>query len=207
MKRFAVVSLALLASACGDAEQPKPVEQAPEVTEAARETAVADQPLWQAAPLPEADKAADAPLSPPEPGQPGGLPDDRSPVSEGPFTPDSAQGGATVVQTFFALLEAGKTADAMKLWKADGAAVPDLETGLREYRVYRARSGAPGQIEAAAGFVYLEVPVQIFGRLNDGTEFNKLGAVRLSRPNQASNAAAEDRAWRIVATEPRDLLP
>src|SRR4051794_5257122 len=60
-----------------------------------------------------------APLNPPAPGTPGGLPDDRTPVSEAPFTPDSAQGAANVVQTYYALIGEGNYARARSLW-ADG---------------------------------------------------------------------------------------
>ena len=65
--------------------------------------------------------ADEPPLTPAEPGQPGGLPDDRTPVSEGKFTPDSAQGAANVVQIYFASIEGGKYAAARALWGNDGA--------------------------------------------------------------------------------------
>ena len=72
--------------------------------------------------------ATPAPLMPPEPGTPGGLPDDRTPLSEAPFTPDSAQGAANVVQTYYALLEAGKYGQAYRLWQpgAAGMSAPDF---------------------------------------------------------------------------------
>lgn len=62
---------------------------------------------------------ARAPVEPPAPGTPGGLPDDRTPLDERPFTADSAQGAANVVQTYYALVESGKVAEAAKL-RTDG---------------------------------------------------------------------------------------
>src|SRR3546814_7057522 len=50
----------------------------------------------------------EAPLNPPAPGERGGLADDKTPVSEAPFTETSAQGAANVVQIYYALLEAKK---------------------------------------------------------------------------------------------------
>ncbi|HST37169.1 MAG TPA: hypothetical protein VLK25_11140, partial [Allosphingosinicella sp.] len=47
---------------------------------------------------------------------------DRRPVSEAPFTPESAQGAANVVQTYFALLEAGRHEAALGLWSDGGRA-------------------------------------------------------------------------------------
>src|ERR1700752_4397879 len=62
------------------------------------------------------------PVPPPAPGSPGGLPDDRTPVSEAPFTPESAQGAADVVQTYFAHLGAKAYAQAWALWRDGGKA-------------------------------------------------------------------------------------
>ena len=82
--------------------------------------------------------SADAPLAPPAPGQPGGLPDDRTPVSEAPFTPESPQGAANVVQTYYALVEAGKYADAWKLWgdggKASGQSPAEFAAGFGKFK-------------------------------------------------------------------------
>ena len=46
--------------------------------------------------------ASQAPLDPPTPGMPGGLPDDRTPIAEGPIDPKSAQGAGQVLQRYFA---------------------------------------------------------------------------------------------------------
>src|SRR3546814_4919783 len=70
------------------------------------------------APLPTPSPAA----NPPAPGEPGGLPDDRTPVSEAPFTPESAQGAASVVETYYALLEQGEYRKAWQLWSEGGKA-------------------------------------------------------------------------------------
>lgn len=71
-------------------------------------------------PQPPTNTTAETPLSPPGPGEPGGLPDDRTPVAEGPIDSKSGQGAAQVLQSYFALLETGKTAEADKLWSDSG---------------------------------------------------------------------------------------
>ena len=155
-------------------------------------------------------QAVAPPLTPPEPGQPGGLPDDRTPVSEAPFTEDSAQGAANVVQTFFAHVEAGHHQQAWRLWseggKASGMSAPEFAASFDRYQEYHARVGAPGRIEGAAGSLYVEVPVQIFGRLKDGKSFNAAGTVRLRRTNEVPGSSAEQRQWRIAAVVPGDLM-
>ena len=206
--------LMLGATACGSADQ------APHASENSGE--VASQPPADATVMPQQgqgetsrpgrpDGEADtAPLTPPEPGQPGGLPDDRSPVTEAPFTEDSAQGAANVVQTFFALVEAGRHEQAWQLWsasgKASGMSASDFAASFERYQEYHARVGAPGRIEGAAGSLYVEVPVQVYGRLKGGKQFNAAGKVQLRRTNEVPGAGAEQQQWRIAAVVPDGLM-
>lgn len=128
---------------------------------------------------------------PPAPRTPGGLPDDRTPVSEARFSATSAQGAANVVQTYFALLEGGKAAEAAKL------TTHGRSEDLSAYATYHAQVGAPGRIEGAAGSLYVEVPVVIYGRLKDGGEAHRSGKAILRRVNDVPGSTAEQRRWRI----------
>lgn len=134
-------------------------------------------------------------VEPPAPGTPGGLPDDRTPVSEAPFTPQSAQGAANVVQTYYALLGEGKAAEAGQL-RGDGQA-PDLGP----YAEYHAQVGGPGQIEGAAGSLYVEVPVVIYGRLKTGAEVHQSGKAVLRRVNDVPGSTPAQRRWHIERIE------
>lgn len=134
---------------------------------------------------------AKAPVSAPPPGSLGGLPDDRTPLNEGPAAPDSAQAAATVVETYYALLESGRGAEAAKL-RVDG-----LAEDLSPYASYHAQVGAPGRVEGAAGSLYVDVPVVLYGRMADGPEFHRSGHVTLRRVNGVPGATAEQLAWRI----------
>jgi membrane-bound inhibitor of C-type lysozyme len=139
-----------------------------------------------------------AEVEPPAPGTPGGLPDDRTPVSEAPFAPTSAQGAANVVQTYFALLEQGKAAEAARL-RVDGR--PE---DLSPYASYHAQVGAPGHSEGAAGSLYIEVPVVIYGRLKTGGELHRAGKAVLRRANDVPGSTADERRWRIDRLEVSD---
>lgn len=138
---------------------------------------------------------ARAPVSPPEPGTPGGLPDDRTPLAEGPAAPESAQAAATVVETYYALLETGKTADAANL------RVDARPENLAPYASYHAQVGAPGQVEGAAGSLYVEVPVVTYGRLADGQAFHRSGKVTLRRVNDVPGATPAQLRWRISSID------
>lgn len=134
------------------------------------------------------------PLNPPAPGEPGGLPDDRTPVSEAPFTPDSAQGAANVVQTYYALLGEGKYHQAWALWddggKASGMGVDAFTASFAKYSEYHANIGAPGDVDAGAGQRYVTVPVQVYARLKAGAKpVYMLGSVTLHRVGDIDGAS------------------
>lgn len=138
---------------------------------------------------------APPPVEPPSPGTPGGLPDDRTPIAETPFTPESAQGAANVVQSFYGLLEAGRAAEAARLMR--GGSPPDVA----RYSSYHAQIGAPGRTEGAAGSLFVEVPVVIYGRLKTGQEVHESGKAVLRRANDVPGATPEQRQWRIERIE------
>jgi len=147
-----------------------------------------------------------APLTPPEPGTPGGLPDDRTPVSEAPFAPDSAQGAANVVQTYYALLGAGKYRQAWALWddggKASGMAAEAFAASFAKYSEYHANIGAPGDVDAGAGQRYVTVPVQVYARLKQGAKpVYMIGSVTLHRVGDIDGATAAQKSWHIRSAE------
>jgi hypothetical protein len=135
-------------------------------------------------------------VTPPAPGTPEGLPDDRTPVSEAPFAANSAQGAANVVQTYFALVEAHRYGDASRL-RSDGLGA----AAFAPYAEYHAEVGAPGEVEGAAGSSYVEVPVTIYGRRRDGEAFRERGTMVLRRVNDVDGATAEQRRWHIERSD------
>ncbi len=155
------------------------------------------------APAPAAPPAANpAPVNPPPPGSPGGLPDDRTPISEGKIDPKSAQGAAQVTQTYYAAIGEGKYGEAWALWgdggKASGLSQADFAKGFDRYASYNAQVGAPGDPEGAAGSSYVTVPVVIYGRLKTGAEVHETGEMQLRRVNDVDGATAEQRRWHIA---------
>ena len=189
-----------LAAACGFVAGCS-APSSPEAGNRADPAASAAAPEEAAAPS-SGNALAEAPLDPPDPGEPGGLPDDRTPIPEAPFTEASAQGAAHVVETYYGLLEAGRYAEAWRLWsdggRASGMSRDQFAASFARYREYHARIGAPGAIEGAAGSLFVEVPVQVYGRLADGRPFNMLGPVTLRRVNDVPGATAEQRRWHIA---------
>lgn len=149
--------------------------------------------------------SAAAPLNPPAPGEPGGLANDMTPVSEAPFTQEGAQGAANVVQTYYALIGEGKYRRAWALWddggKASGMSPQAFAASFGRYSEYHANIGAPGAVDAGAGQRYVTVPVQAYGRMKDGRPFNLLGSVKLHRVADIDGATAEQKQWRIRSAD------
>ena len=139
--------------------------------------------------------------TPPAPGTPGGLANDGTPLSEAPFTADSAQGAADVVQHYYALLEARRYTEARTLWEpgADGAKhdAGAFVQGFADYAEYHANVGAPGEIDAGAGQRYVEVPVVVYGRRKSGAAFNTRYKVTLHRVADVDGATPEQKSWHI----------
>lgn len=224
--RFALAAapLALAVSGCGSSSNPANNASRVDINGAAEQAqgdidtyasnalqtpseAATSAPLPPPAPAPT---PSPPPLNPPGPGEPGGLPDDRTPVSEAPFTPESAQGAANVVQTYFALIEAGKYRQAWKLWDDGGTAsgmnAQAFAASFDKYSEYHANIGAPGRIDAGAGQRHVTVPVQVYGRLKGGKPFNQRGDITLHRTANIDGATAEQKTWHISASSVKPRL-
>jgi hypothetical protein len=123
-------------------------------------------------------------------------------VSEAPFSPTSAQGAAEVVQTYYALIEARKYEEARRLrWNAADLDPAEFAANFADYADYHATVGKPSEIEGAAGSLYVEVPVQTWGRRKDGRPIASAGTVTLRRVNDVPGSTAEQRRWRIYTSE------
>jgi hypothetical protein len=116
--------------------------------------------------------------------------------------PNSAQAAAQLVQSYFALIDAGRYAQARALYGGggdrSGKTAAEFAADYRRYREYHAGLGVPGPVEGAAGSLYVAVPVEVYGRLADGTPFRQKGAVNVRRVNGSiPGATAEQRRWHI----------
>lgn len=141
------------------------------------------------------------PVVPPAPGTPGGLPDDRTPISEAPFTPTSAQGAGNLMQVYYALIAEGQYEKAWRLWtqsgEGSGMTAAAFAASFGAYSSYNANIGKPGEIEGAAGSLFVTVPVQIYARRRSGEEVHQLGEATLRRVNDVPGSTAEQREWHI----------
>ncbi|MBA3666735.1 MAG: hypothetical protein H0W65_03305 [Sphingomonas sp.] len=152
-----------------------------------------------AAPIPPANTAPSPDTI--KPGEPGGLPDDRTPIDEGNIGPKSGQGAGQVLQRFGGLLEQRRLADARRLWsdggKASGLTEAEFVAAYDKYAQIHSEVGRPGATEGAAGSIYVDIPFRLYGTLRTGKPFNLVGPVTLRRVNDVPGSTAEQRRWHI----------
>lgn len=127
-------------------------------------------------------------------------------LPETPFSEASAQGAANVVQTYAALVEAKKYRDAAALWEERSAGRPEeFARQFDRFREWHAEVGGPGPIEGAAGSLYVEVPLRLYGRLANGASFSRCAIATLRRVNAVPGATAEQNKWHIIRIADLDV--
>jgi hypothetical protein len=138
----------------------------------------------------------------PAPGTPAGLPDDRTPQAEpkGPIDAASAEAAGQVVQRYGALIEQKKFNIAAGLWE-DAKEADSFAKRFSDYREVHLQVGKPGNMEGAAGSVYVTVPVSLYGTSSAGSPFKCSGEATLRRVNDVPGSTAEQREWHIHAIE------
>jgi hypothetical protein len=143
-----------------------------------------------------------APALPPAPGSPGGLPDDRTPLSEpkGPIDPKSAEAAGQVVQHFGALVEQKRFAEAEQLW-GDAQSAHAFTGELGRYSEVHLQIGKPGETEGAAGSIYVTMPVVFYGKQKGDGSFSRKADVVLRRVNDVPGSTEAQRRWHIDRVE------
>ncbi|MEO7365816.1 MAG: hypothetical protein ABIW03_05815 [Sphingomicrobium sp.] len=144
-------------------------------------------------------ESAPVPLTPPAPGTQGGLPDDRTPLEEpnGPIDPKRAEAAGQAMQSYGALIEEKRFAEAAKLW-GDPAAAAAFVDSFKTASEVHLQVGKPGDTEGAAGSIYVSVPVVLYGRLKSGGEFSRSGTANLRRVNDVDGSSEAQRRWHIA---------
>jgi len=145
--------------------------------------------------VPAADQSAQADAN-------AALPDDRTPLSEpkGPIDPKSAEAAGQLVQHYGALIEQKKFTEAANLWE-DSKAGTAFAKRFNDNRDVHLEIGKPGNMEGAAGSIYVTVPVSLYGTTSAGAPFRCSGEATLRRVNEIPGSTRQQREWHIHAME------
>jgi hypothetical protein len=177
MKRIAL-SAAIFLSACGQTTQPAEVN---------RTAGTAKSPT--------ADEIATATLSE---NKPATVANGNAPLAEpkGAIDPTSAEAAGQVVQHYGALIEQRRWSEGWTLWSSADAA-KTFERNFRTWSEVHLEIGKPGDMEGAAGSIYVTVPVTFYGRRNGGGEVREHAEAILRRVNDVPGSTEQQRRWHI----------
>lgn len=125
-------------------------------------------------------------------------PDDRTPLAEprGPIDPKSAEAAGQVVQHYGALIEQGRWAEASAYW-SDAAQAAGFEQELKRYREVHLEIGKLGDLEGAAGSIYVSMQAAFYGKDRAGEDFRRPAEVVLRRVNDVPGSTAAQRRWHV----------
>lgn len=120
---------------------------------------------------------------------------------------DREQAAATV-RDYYAAIQARDYPRAYALWsdggRSSGQSPEQFAAGFATTRSVDLQLGAPGEVEGAAGSRYVEVPVSLTARQDDGSLRRYAGRYVLRRA-VVDGASADQRAWRIASAELREV--
>ncbi|HWJ69780.1 MAG TPA: hypothetical protein VNS79_07020 [Sphingobium sp.] len=200
--RLAPLLLALVLTACNS--EPAPDNQG-RMTENEADAAL-DAALNAVDDSATIDPQYEGTLVPPAPGEPGGLPDDRTPLNESAARdPASVEASGATIERWGQALGEGRYGDAYRLWRDHGRQSGMTEAQFVEtYRRYadiRVLVGRP----QTGGTQTARVPVQLYGRLREGGKpFNLSGMMTLARNPAGQKGEPGQTPWLIAAA---DLQP
>lgn len=114
------------------------------------------------------------------------------PVQQAP-KPSKADGGAAdVLKRYYALIGERRYEEARAL-RETGSRAPTADAfaaNFEKYAEHRATIGTPSLVAEGGDWLYVEVPVQTYGKLKSGAAFGSAGTVTLRRRKSGGE-------WRI----------
>ena len=112
--------------------------------------------------------------------------------------PEGSGDAAATLRRYYRLIEAGDYEAAWEMRSGDRTGLDRFRANFAAYERYRATVGTPSEPVEAGGWVYVEVPVMITGRMRGGAPLGTAGSVSLRRAANGNDAAApRERAWHI----------
>jgi hypothetical protein len=214
MRTYSLAALllcAVFATACGKKDDPlavadgDPAEQLPAPTDTAG--AVTGMP----------DEPGPGPVGPPVVEQPEvPLDENGNPLlPEAPQQEVAANGPTTedavaVIRNYYDAINSGDFDRAYVLWSdgggASGKTPRQFAAGFADTTGVSVEMQAPGDVGAAAGSRYLEVPVTITSTHRDGSQHRFAGKYVLRRA-VVDGATPEQQQWRIASADLREVVP
>ncbi len=123
-------------------------------------------------------------------------PHELLPEPNGPIPPASVEAAGQVVQSYGALIEQKRWAEANALWGSPAAAAK-FQSGFAKAAEVHITIGNLSEPEGAAGSIYVTMPVIFYGDGVDGQPFRISTEVVLRRANDVPGSTEAQRRWHI----------
>jgi hypothetical protein len=108
---------------------------------------------------------------------------------------EEVEDAGAALRRYYDLIEAG---DYEAAWRMRGLGDEGAEAFARNfaaYERYRVTLGPASRPVESKGWLYVEVPIQIAGRMKGGKPFGSVGSVTMRRPTPGTGRESE--GWRI----------
>lgn len=116
-----------------------------------------------------------------------------------------AQGAVRRALEYCDALATRRFGDAYRLWsdngRASGLTESEFAAKFAGVNISDCQLGAAGEIQGAAGSIYIEVPTTIRGTTKAGRPLRIEGPIILRRVNDVPGSTAEQRRWHIARAE------
>lgn len=128
-------------------------------------------------------------------------------ASDAEPTPEDA---LAVVRDYYAAINARRYDQAYAFWAGDGSSSrqtsQQFANGFANTVSVAVEIQPPGEVDAAAGSRYIEIPVAISATRSDGSVHKYVGAYTLRRA-MVDGATEAQRAWHLASADLREVKP
>ena len=115
-----------------------------------------------------------------------------------------------MIRSYYEAINSGDFDRAYALWsdggRSSGKSPQQFATGFADTTGVSVEMQAPGDVDAAAGSRYIEVPVTITATHRDGSQHRFTGKYVLRRA-VVDGATPEQRQWRIASADLGEVAP
>jgi predicted small lipoprotein YifL len=132
---------------------------------------------------------------------PSAQPDPAPAANPGGKAHDLGEGAAATLRRYYDHIESARYADAWAMRGGDPAGAAAFARNFAAYDRYKVTLGPPTEPVRAGGWAYVEVPIQIFGRVRGGDPFGSAGSVTMRRAEDVPDATAAQRKWHVYTGE------
>jgi hypothetical protein len=117
--------------------------------------------------------------------------------------PSSPEAAVQVIRDYYNAINNGEYERAYNYWDRNGAAsnqtLEEFREGFAETEHVEVQTGQPGREDAAAGSLFIEIPVSIMATTTDQYTQRYSGTYSLRRVNDVPGATEDQLTWHIYA--------